>query len=191
MKIAHLVCTSLVAFFALTAKADYQLNFVTSNGGSSNPVFDVDGTTRLNTTFFGQIYAGANSGSLAAIGSAVQFGTVGGTPNVGANGFIIGTTVSQVSGSLFGGSAGVYQLRAWSGAATYELAAATVGAKIGSSSVQSVTFGGVPSGGGAPLTPPDVSLHGSFQLSTVAVPEPATIALGLFGAAGLLIRRRK
>jgi len=191
MKLSNLLCASLVACYALTARADYQLNFVTANGLSGNPVFDVNGTTALNTTFFGQIYAGANAGSLAAIGSAVQFGTVGGTPNAGANGFIIGNTVTATSGSLFGGSAGVYQLRAWTGAATYELAATTVGAKIGSSSVQNVTFGGTPSGGGAPLTPPDVSLHSSFALTTVSVPEPATIALGLFGAAGLVFRRRK
>jgi len=181
----------MIALSALTAKADYQLNFVTANGGSSNPVFDVDGTTKLNSTFFGQIYAGADAGSLVAIGSAVAFGTVGGTPNAAADGFIIGNTVPATSASLFGGSAGVYQLRAWTGAATYEAASATIGAKIGSSSVQNVTFGGTPSGGGAPLTPPDVSLHSSFALTTVAVPEPATIALGLFGAAGLLIRRRK
>lgn len=191
MKLSHLICASLVACYALTAKADYQLNFVTANGGSSNPVFDVDGSTRLNTAFLGQLYAGANSGSLVAIGSAVQFGTVGGTPNAGANGFIIGSTVTGTSASLIGGSAGVYQLRAWTGGATYEIAAATVGAKIGSSSVQNVTFGGTPASGPA-ILPPDSSLHASFTLSTVAaVPEPATLALGLFGAAGLIFRRRK
>jgi hypothetical protein len=186
MKIKTLLCASVVALSALTAKADFQLNFVTSNAGSSNPVFDVDGTTKLNNTFFGQIYAGAVGGSLAAIGSPVQFGTIGGNPNAAANGFIIGNTVTGTSGTLFGGSAGVYELRAWTGAATYELAVSN-GQKYGSSIVQNVTFGGTPSGGGAPITPPDVSLHPSFAV----VPEPGTIALGLFGAAGLLIRRRK
>lgn len=191
MKIQSLLCAAAVlAVGALDAKADYQLNFVTANGVSGNPVFDVDGTTRLDSSFLGQIYAGADAQSLVAVGSAVQFGTVGGTPNAAANGFIIGNTVSATSGSLFGGSAGVYQLRAWTGAATYEAATSTLGAKIGSSTVQSVTFGGTPNGGGAPLTPPDVSLHGSFAVTTV-VPEPATIALGIFGAAGLLVRRRK
>lgn len=188
MKLSHLICASLVACYALTAKADYQLNFVTANGGSSNPVFDVDGTTRLGPTFFGQLYAGANSGSLVAIGSAVQFGTVGGSPNVGAIGFIIDNAVTATSGTLIGGSAGVYQLRAWTGGATYGIAAATAGAKIGSSSVQNVIFGGTPASGPAVL-PPDASLHSSFALTVV--PEPATIALGLFGPAGMFFRRRK
>ncbi len=191
MKITNVICTVLVALSTFTAKADYSLNFVTANGGSSNPVFDVGGSTPLNSTFFGQIYAGANSGSLAAIGSAVQFGTIGGNVLAAANGFIIGNTVLATSDSLFGGSAGVYQLRAWTGASTFEGASSTVGAKIGSSTIQNITgFGGTPSGGGTPVVPPDVSLHGSFTLATV-VPEPATVALGLFGAAGLLFRRRK
>lgn len=191
MKIQSLLfAAAVVAVSSVTAKADYQINFSTANGGTSNPVFDVDGTTKLNNTFFGQLYTGANASSLVAIGSIVAFGTVGGNPVSGAEGFIINDTISVTSSSLFGGSSGVYQLRAWQGASTYELAQTTVGAKIGSSSVQTVTFGGVPSGGGAPLTPPDASLHGSFAL-TVVVPEPATIALGLFGAAGLFIRRRK
>ena len=192
MKITNVICTVLVALSTFTAKADYSLNFVTANGGNSNPVFDVDGVTPLNSTFFGQIYAGANNGSLAAIGSAVQFGTVGGNVNTFANGFIIDNAVTATSGSLFGNSAGVYQLRAWTGASTYEAASVIVGAKIGSSTIQNITgFGGTPSGGGTPIVPPDVSLHGSFTLSTVAVPEPATLALGLFGAAGMLFRRRK
>jgi len=192
MKTTNVICTILVALSTFTAKADYSLNFVTANGGNSNPVFDVDGVTPLNSTFFGQIYAGASGGSLAAIGSAVQFGTVGGNVNTFANGFIIDNAVTATSGSLFGGSTGIYQLRAWTGASTYEAASSTVGAKIGSSSqVVILALGGTPSGGGTPVVPPDVSLHGSFSVSTVAVPEPATLALGLFGAAGMLFRRRK
>lgn len=193
MKTTNVICTVLVALSTFTAKADYSLNFVTANGSGSNPVFDVGGSTRLNSTFFGQIYAGANAGSLAAIGSPVQFGTIGPSVDTAANGFIIGNTALATSGSLFGGSAGVYQLRAWTGASTFEAASVIAGAKIGSSTIQNITaFGGTPSAGGTPVLPPNVDLHGSFTLSTVvAVPEPATLALGLFGAAGMLFRRRK
>jgi hypothetical protein len=181
---SRVVC--ILALSALAAKADYQVTFVTANDLSLNPVLDVDGTTRLDTTFMGQIYIGANAGSLAAVGSAVQFGTVGGTPLTAANGFIFSGAIPVTSSSVSGDTL-VYQLRAWKGAATYEAALVTVGAKVGSSATTSIVVGGPPS----LAAPPNTSLHGGFTLSTVAVPEPATIALGLFGAAGLLIRRRK
>lgn len=179
----------LVALMAsvLISKADYQVTFNTANDTSSNFVLDVDGTTKLDSTFFGQIYAGADAGSLVAIGTAKQFGTVGGTVNALANGFIIDNIVSSGTSAITPGTTAVYQLRAWKGASTYEAALATVGAKVGTSATTSIVVQGPPS----LTTPPNTSLHAGFQLSTVAVPEPATIALGLFGAAGLLIRRRK
>jgi len=64
-------------------------------------------------------------------------------------------------------------------------------------------LGGAPAGGGLPVTPPNLTglavdaggfiLTGAgAQLGVVAaVPEPSTIALGVLGAAALLIRRRK
>lgn len=185
MKLKSLILAALLGV-ALSAKANFDVTFNTANGTLSNPVFDVNGTTTLDATFFGQIYAGANVGSLVAIGNAVQFGTVGGTVNAGANGFIINNTVTTVS-SINSGDTIVYQLRAWTGAATYELASVTPGAKIGNSATTSITVGGPPS----LSTAPNTSLHSSFALTAVSVPEPATIALGIFGAAGLLARRRK
>lgn len=176
-----------VASLVSTARADYEVTFNTANGGLSNPVFDVDGTTRLDSTFFGQIYAGVNAGSLVAIGTAKQFGTVGGSVNSGANGFIIEGTTPSGTSAITPGTAIVYQLRAWKGAATYELATATAGAKIGNSATTAITVQGPPS----LTTAPNTDLHASFSLSVVSVPEPATLALGLFGAAGMLIRRRK
>lgn len=180
--------TALCAVFlsVLTAKADYQVVFNTANDTSSNFILDVDGTTKLDSTFSGQIYAGVDANSLVAIGSAKQFGAVGGVVASAANGFIIDNLITATS-SITPGSSVVYQLRAWKGAASYETALVTVGAKVGSSASTSITVQGPPS----ITSPPNTSLHASFQLSTVAVPEPATLALGLFGAAGLLIRRRK
>lgn len=187
MKIKTLIAAAILAASIVTSKADYQVTFNTANDTSSNFVLDVDGTTKLDSTFFGQIYAGANSGSLVAIGTAKQFGTVGGTVNALANGFIIDNIISSGTSAVTPGTVAVYQLRAWKGAADYDTALVTVGAKVGASAVTSITVQGPPS----LTTPPNTSLHAGFQLSTVAVPEPATIALGLFGAAGLLIRRRK
>jgi len=190
MKITNSLTVAVLLCFAVSSKADYAVTFNTANDQLSNPVFDVDGTTRLGTSFLGQIYAGTSLGSLSAIGSAVQFGTVGGSANAGANGFIINNIVTATS-AITPGTTVVYQLRAWTGAATYELASVTGGAKIGVSSPltgNNIVVQGSPS----LTTPPNTSLHGSFTLSTVAaIPEPATLALGLFGAAGFFIRRRK
>ncbi|MEN9574178.1 MAG: hypothetical protein RL514_2033 [Verrucomicrobiota bacterium] len=180
----------LVSLAVTSAKADYQIQFLTYNGTFSNPVFDVNGTTPLaGSAFLGQLYTGTSAGSLSAIGAATAFLPLG-----AGDGYIEAVgTIAQPSGSIFGGTAGFYQLRVWNaaGGANYEIASATAGAKIGSSAVTAVTFGGSPNGGGAPITPPQANLHSSFALSTVAVPEPASLALGLFGAAGLLFRRRK
>lgn len=187
MKIKTLIALVAVVAISATAKADYQVTFNTANDTSSNFVVDVDGTTKLDSTFFGQIYAGANAGSLVAIGSAKQFGTVGGNVVAGANGFIIDNVVSSGTSAITPGTTAVYQLRAWKGASTYEAALTTIGAKVGSSAATSIVVQGPPS----LSAPPNTSLHAGFQLSTVVVPEPATIALGLFGAAGLLMRRRR
>jgi len=184
-KIAMMAVFMAAAFPAL---ADYQIQFLTYNAGLSNPVFDTDGTTRVGNTFLGQLYTGTSSGALSAIASPQSFLTGGGA------GFIeVGSALTITSASIGGGTTGFYQLRVWNASAgsSYETAAATAGAKIGFSAVTPVTFGGTPLGGGLAVLVPQANLHSSFNLSTVAVPEPATVALGLFGAAGMLIRRRK
>jgi hypothetical protein len=195
--IASLALVLVVA--AQAAAPNGQIFFVTSNTGNasgSNPVLDVDGTTKLGTGFYGQLYVGLNSGSLQAVGSPLQFSV-----NSAGLGFIAdpstGVTWLQTVNSTtmpVGGQAGGYVFRAWSGGvgSTFESASATVGAKVGSSAFTSVSaFGGNDTGGSPTSNFPLANTHAGFQLSTVAVPEPATIALGLFGAAGLLIRRRK
>jgi hypothetical protein len=75
------------------------------------------------------------------------------------------------------------QVRAWmttgpGGGATYELAQSR-----GASGIFSVTPAS------APATPPDLVGLTSFNIQIV--PEPSTIALGVLGAAALLLRRRK
>lgn len=174
-----------------------EIIFVTSNGGASNFVLDVDGTTKVGTGFFGQLYVGLTSGDLQKVGSAVEFATGG-----AALGFIAASpsTVSwnsPLNGSTMpvGDQAGVYVLRAWSGTtgSTFESASTTAGSKVGSSAVVNISqFGGVTTSEGTSSAFPFANQHATFTLSTVAaVPEPATLALGLFGAAGLLFRRRK
>ena len=186
MKKALVLIASLLAF-SVQATPNGQMFFVTANGGSSNPVFDSDGTTRLGTGFFGQLYVGVDANNLQKVGSALEFSV-----NNAGLGFIAdsgtGVTWLQTVNSTtmpVGGQPGGYVLRAWQGASgsTFETAL-----KTGSSSFVSIpAFGGNDTGNSPTANFPIANLHSSFAL----VPEPATVALGLFGAAGMLFRRRK
>ncbi len=84
--IAYALLLSVLAFSAVSAKADAQLTFLTLGG---NAVFDVNGTTMLDSNFKGQIYAGTSAGSLTAYSPVSQFGFVSGSPNATFNGFIV------------------------------------------------------------------------------------------------------
>lgn len=176
-------CTLLTA----GAMAQGTVNFRNVNvaAGVSAPVFQADGTTRLGTGYWAQLYAGpagTAAGSLVAVGVPVQF----------QNNITTGLPTGQVNGGavdtgLAGASSATIQMRAWAGSAgaNYEAAFAT-GAGYGFSTPITVTLGN--SAANPPTTPADLVGLASFNL---VVPEPSTIALGLLGAAALLIRRRK
>jgi len=147
------------------------------------PIYDVGGTTRLSGTgFYAQLYGAAVGGTLAAIGDPLTFST-------GRPGYVLATgvdTTRAIPGVTPGGNA-VVQIRAWSAASgsTYEAALAAGGA-VGSSDTLTLVTGG----GGSPPGPP-ADLIGLQSFSLTAIPEPSTLALGLLGAALLVIRRRK
>jgi len=183
MRIRALVMVGLMA--ALPAFGQGTLTFLNTAaaiGGTGAPVTDGVGGARLSgATFQAQLYAELTPGNLSAIGSPVAFRTGG------AAGFVTSTQVA-VPGMAVNSSVNV-QMRAWeaSGGATYEAALAS-GAKTGFSNTISVgPLGGVPAVG-PPVTDPNLIGLNGFA---VVVPEPSTIALGLLGAAALLIRRRK
>lgn len=166
---------------ATSAFADISVNFFTFNAGNSSlgqVFFDTVGGTPADNTVKVDFLFGASAGSLT---SASQVFTI----QNGNQGFL-NAGVLPVTSATVGGGAGFYQMRAWTGGASFTDGANT---KVGSSAVTAVTFGGTPLAGGTPLPSNDLNLHASFAV--VAVPEPATLALGLFGAAGMLIRRRK
>lgn len=154
--------------------------------GLGNPV--VSSGTLANNTVKVDFLFGATSGNLDH--SSGVFTLASGLPY---NGFLNGGTFSVTtltaggSATLFGGQSGFYQMRAWSdGAASF---AAADPSRRNSSAVTGTSFGGADSLNTETFGPRDLNAHASFAVASV--PEPATIALGLFGAAGLFIRRRK
>ena len=191
----HLALASVVLLTAASSHAAYQIQFNTLNDPSTptNPVFDFGGSTKLlgSANFVGQLYVQVGLGAFTAIGTSQSF------LNGGAAGFIAPASPDILVNdpSVLTTTAANYQLRVWNTAngASFETASGVNGAHIGSSSSVSVSLLGYnPATQSAPIGYPQANGFSSFSLSVVsAVPEPATLALGLFGAAGLLFRRRK
>jgi hypothetical protein len=189
------ILAMLVAASPTTVLADYQIRFYTLNNDTAptNPVFDSDGTTKLlgSAGWVGQLYVQIGAGAFSAVGNSVSF------LNGGAAGFITGGALPDITvdnDAVTATTAGAYQLRVWNTAngSTFEAASAVAGAKFGSSPTVNVSILGYINSPGNPnnqTAPPGYPTANGF--ASFAVPEPATIALGLFGAAGLLIRRRK
>lgn len=176
----------ILTLTGISAKADYSLQIATTTTGTSpNAVFDVGGLTKVDNTFFGQIKV---NGTFLA--NVFNFGQNGATVLPGLNGYLSAGTINVTSATLFGGSSATVQLFAFQGGATYDAASVTPGAKIGNSvSPITVTLGGLNQAADNTFNVPNLATMSGFTVA--AVPEPATLALGLFGAAGLFIRRRK
>lgn len=140
---------------------------------SGNPVLDAMGNN-ASTAYQGQLWGSTTeTGSFAPIGTAQPF--FGDIPDEGA-GFILGPIVT-VSGVL--GKAEYWvELHAWK--------TADPTGEYGKSAPLKITLGGDDGSGGVPGFPASLEGLQGFQM----VPEPSTIALGLLGAAALLLRRR-
>ena len=199
MKKLSIVVGLLLASFGVLAQGT--LNFSNGASGVNAPATDIDGTTKLaGAGFTAALYAGPQGtawNSLTAIATS-PFAT-------GANAgyFFAGSTAIP---GVAAGSIATVQIRVWTGAfATWDAAyaaylAGNPAAKVGVSGVAAWTggVGNLPTstldtpalGGGANPTPNMLNLK-PFQLYQNVVPEPSTIALGVVGAAALLLRRRK
>jgi hypothetical protein len=170
-----LIVAGAVTFLAVGVLAQGQFTFGNKNLLSTPPVdakvFRPDGTPLAGADYWAQAYVGTSLDSLAPVGSPVNFRT-------GSN---AGYIVSQVVTTPFPGGTTVFvEMRAWeAGVNSYE--AAIAGGKLyGKSDPIQLTVAE------APNPPPDMIGLKSFSL----VPEPSTMALGLLGAAALLLRRR-
>ncbi|MDB6053555.1 MAG: hypothetical protein JWN25_1078, partial [Verrucomicrobiales bacterium] len=117
--------------------------------------------------------------AFVAVGTPVNYST-----GVDA-GYFFGPLIA-VPGSAAGSQVAI-QVRAFNTAAgaTYNAAASSPLAQLGKSNiVQNYILGG--------SQPPNAPIGlTSFNVTPAVVPEPSTIALGVIGAAALLLRRRR
>lgn len=172
---------------ALPVMGQGTLNFATTGsavGGAGAKVVDAalpNGVTGAN--YFAQLYySTTENGTYTAIPLSITGFRTG-----AAAGFVVAKQVA-VPGQLPGTSAWI-QMRAWEGAAGSSYESTLGSGKTGiSNNILVNNLGGTPAGG-LPLTDPN--LTGLTGFSIAVVPEPSTIALGLLGAAGLFLRRRK
>lgn len=196
-KVIALLAVVLTAGFAYGQGA---VNFDTKAVGAKVTLDASEGGAALaGNLYLAQLYAAAGSGvaeaSLLPVGSTVYFRgginagfvTISG---VGPSGSDVNPVVNLFTAAQgAANSAATVQLRAWETArgATWEAAGGFGAAHVGESAILAIgTTGGY---GSPPTTPPDLTGLQGFSLRPV--PEPSTIALGLLGAAALLIRRRK
>jgi hypothetical protein len=135
--------------------------------------------TGLGAGFVAQLFLVTGSGA-AATYTALSPATTFRTSSPAAAYYVVQPTESVVVPGIGAGQQATIVMRAWEGAIGSSYDAATI---KGQSNPITITLGGVPPVG-APIQ--DALLIG---LQGNCVPEPSTIALGLLGAAALLVRR--
>jgi len=172
-----LIVVAALGLVAVGALAQGQFTFGNKNLLATPPidakVYLPGGATPLGgDAYLTQAYVALGTGAYAPVGSAVSFRT-------GNNaGYIVPVVISTTFADQTEISV---VMKAWekAGGTSYE-AAVAAGALVGSSAAVNlkVTV--------APNAPADMVGLQSFSL----VPEPSTLALGVLGAAALLLRRR-
>jgi len=162
-----------------------------ANGHNDRKVYAVDNTTALGgTNWVAQLYYNVGSAQAETSLHVVSGDTFtpfrASTPASG-NGFWSSVGTPKVLNDVTPGGVATLQVRVWDGALfpTGYAAAVAGGGAVG----KSVTFDYVTGGGGSPPATPG-GMEG-LQSFTLQVPEPSTIALGILGAASLLIVRRR
>lgn len=168
------VIIALAAIFVTAAaygQGTVQFNNRLPAAGIDAKIFMPGGSVGVSDAAFkAQIYAGADVASLKAVTPTASFRTGN------AAGYV--SPIDLTIPGIAPGTKATVVVRAYNGA-TFESSSI-----FGSSAPITITLGGAgtPPGPGAELTG-----LASFTL----VPEPSTIALGILGAAALLLRRRR
>jgi hypothetical protein len=160
-----------------------EIFFATRNTGIglNAPVFLVpDGTKGPGTTYSAQLGLFAN-GTFTPIASSLTTFQAPGAGGAAILDRYVAPVTAQVGSQ---GQAVTVRMRAWETSRGSFDAAKTAGIGFGESGDINLTLGGG--------TLPPADLPSSFTgFNVTAIPEPSTIALGILGAAALLIRRRK
>lgn len=182
MKKLFVLMACLVATVSSYAQGTVNFNTRVTADNVNLRVLGLDGNPVTGANYSAQLFAGpagAAEAALNPIGSPVSFraGNAAGWIDAGA---VVVTGVP-------GGQTATLQLRAWDN---------TTGANYASAQVRGEsrtwTTGALGDPGAQPPTVPaslGAGTGNGFQL--YVVPEPSTIALGVLGAAALLLRRRK
>lgn len=178
-KLALLAALAIMgtAAWAAAPVATVSLN----NFDPDRPIFYLAQGTMASANINFQILGGAPGSALVPIKTPAgqdTFQLLG----TDAPGYFDAGTVGIVPGVAAGGNA-EFQFVAWEGASQ----------SAAQNSVRSSTWQQATKSEDVepPALPSGIALQLPAGLTIVAVPEPSTIALGLLGAAALLIRRRK
>lgn len=144
------------------------------------------------------LYGNVNSGDAQ---STLQECTVSGGSGFATANFADGTTdkktgtwysgtIAAIPGTAGGGQAATLQLWAWynNGGTIISYATATV---RGQSALANLASTGGPETGLPPALPGNIPTFPAFAVTGSGIPEPSTIALGVMGASGMLLRLRR
>jgi hypothetical protein len=197
--VAHSQGTVSLANYAVLNTYIYVTFNGTKLGGaqgtaSGNPATDVGKGNNWTVALYGDVGASDAASALSectvAGGGFATATFATGTGNDKFAGTWYSGVVAQIPGTVSSGQAATLQLYAWynNGGTVTSYSAATV---KGVSALENLTStGGPPPGGGPSGTAPDMPSFPTFAV-TATVPEPSTIALGVMGASGMLLRLRR
>jgi hypothetical protein len=175
------------AVAAVSSYAQGTVNFTTRIPGVVDVKFvDSTGAGLQGTGYTAQLWggaAGAAEGALVALTPTATFRTGAGAGYITPAGAVVVTGVP-------GGQTASLQIRVWDNAGGTITSWEQATSKIATEVFQVASLGDpAASPPGVPVDPVGFGTGKTYTLDVV--PEPSTIALGLLGAAALMLRRRK